>query len=148
MSARLDRAVILVLLAVHAGLVFWALIGFLEMVLADPPWPRLSNPLITPAMLFLQWFLIAGAALTFLTGYARRWRRLRETMTGWYAAMAITCAWQTFFILQHDTRFVAIAIEYAEYAAILVYLRYSPAIRARIGPAAPGLASAIRSAPG
>lgn len=133
MLDRLDRAAIVFLLAVHAGLLGWAVIGFAEMVLAEPPWPRLSNPLFSPAMLFLQWFLVAGAALTLLLGYALRWPRLRGAMALWYAAMAATCAWQTFMILTHDTRFHAMALEYAEYVAILVYLHYSPIVRARLG---------------
>ena len=145
MREGLDRAALLFLLAVHAGLLCWALVGFAEMVLATPPWPRLSNPLFSPGMLFLQWVLVAGAALTFLLGLALRWPRLRGAMAAWYAAMAATCAWQTFFILEHDTRFLAMALEYAEYAAILLYLHHSSAVRARIGPAAPGPIPAARS---
>lgn len=46
-----------------------------------------------------------------------------------YAAMAAVCAYQTFFILTHPSRFRAMAIEYLEYALILAFLFFSPRMR-------------------
>jgi hypothetical protein len=129
--AVLDRLIA----ALLAGLLAWAAIGFAELAFAAVPWPRLSNPLFSTAMLVLQWSVVAAAAVTFLAGWFARWPRLRRAMAGWYALMAAICAWQTFFILEHDTRFVAMAVEYAEYLAILAWLWLSPHVAARIGPA-------------
>jgi hypothetical protein len=129
-----DRAVAVVLVVVHAGLLAWALTGFAEMVLATPPWQPISNPLFSTAMLLLQWSVVAAAALTFLVGYARRWPLLPAAMAAWYAVMAAICAWQTFFVLEHALRFVQMALEYAEYIAITIYLRASPYFQGRLKP--------------
>lgn len=132
MADGIHRAILILLLVVHGGLLAWAAIGSAELLLPGVPWPRLSNPLFSPAMLALQWTLVAGAASTFLLGWARAWHSLREAMACWYAAMAATCAWQTFLILEHPERFLQMAIEYAEYAAILAWLWLSPLVARRI----------------
>ncbi len=132
MPASVDRLFAVVLVVVHVILLAWATAGFVEMVWAAPPWPRVSNPLFSDAMLFLQWFVVAGASLTFLSGYSGRWPRLPSAMVGWYVVMALICAWQTFFILQHSGRFIAMAAEYAAYLAIAVYLHMSMEIRGRL----------------
>lgn len=110
------------LLVVHAGLVLWAMGGFLELGLAEVPWKRFSNPLFSPTMLALQWTLIALSGVTFIVGYSTRWSRTPVVMACIYAAMAAVCAYQTFFILEHAGRFVAMAIEYVEYTVILIFL--------------------------
>jgi hypothetical protein len=127
-----DRAIAVLLVIVHAGLLAWAVTGFAEMVWATPPWPRISNPLFSDAMLLLQWSVVAAAALTFLVGYVRRWVHLQAAMVAWYAVMAAICAWQTLFILEHSSRFTQMALEYAEYVAIAIYLYVSPHIRSRL----------------
>jgi hypothetical protein len=66
------------------------------------PWARLSNPLFSRAMLLLQWTLIAAAAVTFIAGYLARWKRTPVAMLCIYGCMALTCAYQTFFILPGD----------------------------------------------
>jgi hypothetical protein len=48
--------------------------------------------------------------------------------------MALVCAYQTFFILTNATRFRAMAIEYAEYAAILLFLFASDHMREHFAP--------------
>jgi hypothetical protein len=48
-----------------------------------------------------------------------------------YGAMALVCAYQTFFILTSATRFRAMAIEYIEYAVILMFLFFSSHMRLR-----------------
>ncbi len=133
MPPMLDRLIAALLVVVHAGLLAWAAAGFAELAFAVTPWPRLSNPLFSTGMLVLQWSVVAAAAATYLAGYVLSWPRLREAMAGWYAVMAAICAWQTFFILEHETRFLAMALEYAEYLAILAWLWLSPHAAARVG---------------
>lgn len=127
-----DRAIAALLVVVHAGLLAWALVGFAELAWPLPPWPRLSNPLFSGAMLLLQWTVVAAAAVTYLAGYASRWAGLRRAMVGWYVVMAAICAWQTFFILEHSARFAQMALEYFEYAVITLYLYRSQHIRERL----------------
>lgn len=124
------------LILVHLGLAAWALVGFAEMIVADVPWQRLSNPLFGPGMLALQWSLILIAAVVFIGGYLRRWAKTPVAMAVIYGAMSLTCAWQTVFILEHDTRFREMGIEYAEYTIILLFLFFSAHARARFGRAA------------
>jgi hypothetical protein len=50
-----------------------------------------------------------------------------------YGAMAAVCAYQTFFLLTDADRFRGMAIEYAEYALILVFLFRSRAMRVHFG---------------
>jgi hypothetical protein len=82
-------------------------------------------------MLLLQWSLIAVAATVFIAGYWSRWRHTPIAMSVVYGAMALTCAYQTFFILTHPSRFRAMAVEYAEYALILTFLFVSEHMRER-----------------
>ena len=120
-----------VLVLVHVGLGVWALVGFAELAVTEVPLKRVSNPLFSPSMLILQWTLIAIAAVCFVAGYLTRHPHLPVAMACIYAAMAATCAYQTFFILTHPTRFRAMAIEYAEYALILAILFGTEAMRRR-----------------
>ena len=131
MLAKLDRAFAALLVIVHAALGVWALIGFIELVLPDIAWHRLSNPLFSRRMLLLQWSLVAVAAAVFIGGYLSRWRHTPFAMLAIYSAMALTCAYQTFFVLTHPFRFSAMAIEYVEYAVISLFLFYSAHMRAR-----------------
>jgi hypothetical protein len=133
MPPVLDRGVAVLLLGVHAGLGVWAAVGFAELARPDVPWTRVSNPLFTDRMLLLQWSLIATAAAVFLVGYAGRWRGLPAAMLIVYGAMALVCAYQTFAILESPSRFRAMAVEYLEYAVILLYLFSSPHVRSRLG---------------
>jgi hypothetical protein len=131
MPDSLARLVAWGLVAVHAGLGAWALVGFAELALPQVPWTRLSNPLFSRPMLLLQWSLIAMAAAMFIGGYALRFRHTPLAMSVIYGAMALVCAYQTFFILTHAARFRAMAIEYTEYAAILAFLFLSTHMRER-----------------
>ena len=49
-----------------------------------------------------------------------------------YGAMALVCAYQTFTILESPSRFRAMAVEYLEYAVILLYLFSSRHVRLRL----------------
>lgn len=127
------RAFAILLCAVHVGLAVWALVGFAEMVWAEVPWKRLSNPLFSPAMLALQWSLILTAAVVFIGGYVTGWHWTPVAMTAIYGMMAATCAYQTFLILVHETRFREMAIEYVEYAIILAFIWGSDHMHDRFG---------------
>ena len=131
MPEVLGRTLAGILLVVHAGLGAWALVGFVELVLPNVPWSRVSNPLFSRSMLLLQWSLIALAAAVFITGFLSRFKHTPWAMLGIYSAMALVCAYQTFFILTNPTRFRAMAIEYIEYAVILMFLFFSSYMRAR-----------------
>jgi hypothetical protein len=131
MQELVARSVAVLLVVVHAGLGAWALVGFLELGLHQVPWTRVSNPLFSRQMLFLQWTLIAAAAAAFIAGYVTRWKHTPVAMLGIYGAMALTCAYQTFFVLTAPSRFRAMAVEYIEYAAILVFLFFSDHMRTR-----------------
>lgn len=85
-------------------------------------------------MLLLQWSLISVAATVFIAGYLCRWRRTPVAMLAVYTAMALVCAYQTFFILTNASRFRAMAIEYLEYAVILMFLFFSRHMRFRFSP--------------
>jgi hypothetical protein len=135
MRAALARSFATLLIIVHAGLAMWALVGLLELGLSSVPWPRISNLAFSPSMLALQWGLIATAASVFIAGYLRRWTLLPKAMLVIYGAMASVCAIQTFFILTNPSRFRAMAIEYAEYGVILLFLFYSDHMRERLGTA-------------
>jgi hypothetical protein len=125
------RSLAALLVVVHAGLGAWAAVGFVELGFQHVPWPRVSNPLFSRPMLLLQWTLIATASAVFIAGYFRRWQHTPVAMLGIYGAMALTCAYQTFFVLTAPSRFRAMAIEYTEYALILAFLFFSSHMRAR-----------------
>lgn len=111
-----------VLVVVHLGLFAWAATGMAELLFSRVPWPRISNPLFSDQMLLTQWLLSLGAALIFLFGLALGWRNMPVALAVCYAAMAAVCAYQTFFILENDSRFIAMAVEYAAYVAIVTFL--------------------------
>lgn len=111
-----------ILVVVHLGLFAWAATGMAELLFSRVPWPRISNPLFSDQMLLTQWLLSLGAALVFLSGLALGWRNMPAVLAVCYAAMAAVCAYQTFFILENASRFVAMGAEYAAYVAIVTFL--------------------------
>ncbi len=130
MLIHLPRLFARLLVVVHIGLVAWALVGVIELVSSTVPWPRVSNPSLSPKMLLLQWLLVLTAAGLFIGGYVSRWKHTRGAMAVVYTSMAIVCAYQTFFILEHPGRFIAMAIEYVEYGVILTFLFCSKTMQA------------------
>lgn len=116
------RAFALTLLAVHAVLGLWALVGFAEWFAPSVPWARVSNALFPRDILFMQWALILTAATVFVSGYLLGWAYTPVAMACVYAAMAALCAVETFGYMESETRFVAMAAEYVAYAGILVFL--------------------------
>jgi uncharacterized membrane protein YphA (DoxX/SURF4 family) len=122
------------LLGVHALLVVIGIGGLVEWFVPDPPWTRFSNPELTPWMLMLQWLLMLGAGVLFIAGYLARWRALPWALMATYAVMAATCAYQTVFMLTHDSKWMDMAIEYLQYTAILLFLFFDPLMRQRFRP--------------
>tara|TARA_Y100001933_G_scaffold249904_1_gene285473 strand:+ start:70 stop:492 length:423 start_codon:yes stop_codon:yes gene_type:complete len=114
----LNRSLAGFLALVHFGLFLWAVVGFLEF---HPDWhfTDISNPLFGRSMLLWQWTIVLITSMAFLAGFFARFSRLPETMAILYGLLAITCTYQTFFILQHDARFWQMALEFVEYAIIL-----------------------------
>ncbi len=114
----LQKALALLLVVVHIGLLAWAVIGLLEF---HPDWnlTNISNPLFGRAMLMWQWLLVLLASLAYLAGFLTRFSNLPEWMAILYSLMALTCAYQTFFILKHEARFWQMGLEFIEYAVIL-----------------------------
>lgn len=135
MPDLLPRLVVGVLVALHLFLAAWALVGLAEFFAPQVPWRRVSNPLFPEWMLHAQWLAILPTALVFLVGYALGWPYMPAALGVGYAAMAGLCAYQTVFLLQHDTRYLAMAAEYAAYVGILVFLVRSEYVRAHLGAA-------------
>lgn len=123
------RAFLFVLLVVHGFLALWGVVGLTEWFWADPPWPRVSNELFPSGVLLLQWTLILMAAAVFLVGTGFRWAHTPTAMAVVYAAMAGLCAVQTVRYMESDHRFVAMGLEYAAYAGILIFLFRSDEFR-------------------
>lgn len=128
MVARLIPALLLVL---HAALLVWALLGLAEYFVAEPPWPPLANPLFPAWLQLVQWLVVLAVATVFLAGYALRWPWLPQAMIAGYGAMAIVCALQTASYLEHPGRYLDLAIEYAAYLSILVWLFRASSARRR-----------------
>jgi hypothetical protein len=132
---RVSQTFAVFLLLVHVFLGVWGLVGLVEWLVAEPPWTRVSHPLLPRPLLLAQWLLLLGASATFLTGYGRRWRHTPVAMAAIYACMAAVCAVQTIGFLVHDSRWREMAIEYAEYAIILAFLFRARLMRRRFAAA-------------
>jgi hypothetical protein len=125
------RTITWLLLFIHAGLGVWALAGFVELTHIEVPWPSVTHAELPHWLLLLRWPLIATAAAAFIGGYLFRWRLTPWAMLIIYGAMAAMCAYETFFLLTNESRFRAMAIEYAEYALILAFLFLSDPMQRR-----------------
>jgi len=128
-----SRVIVWVLVAVHLFLLAWAVVGLAEFVSGSVIWPGATNPGFPDWMLLAQWAALMATALIFLLGYQARWRAMPEALAASYVVLGALCAYQTFFLLHHDTRFLAMAAEYAAYIAIVVFLYRSKFIVARLG---------------
>ncbi|MCC7510552.1 MAG: hypothetical protein IT464_14415 [Planctomycetes bacterium] len=131
MGRVLTTLIVIVLLGVHALLVVIGVAGLMEWFVAQPPWPRFSNPELPRAMLALQWLLLIGAGAVFVAGYLARWRWLPFAMAASYLMLGAVCAVETFTMLTNEDRFTNMAIEYLEYTAILLFLFGAPEMRRR-----------------
>ena len=132
MSDMLYRAVVTALIAVHLFLFAWAAIGIAEFVSGQVIWPGATNPTFPRWMLVAQWAALLATGLVFPVGYAFGWRAMPYMLIAGYVALGALCAYQTFFLLVHDTRFIAMAMEYAAYIAIGIFLFRSARMQARL----------------
>lgn len=133
MNEIASRLLIALLVLVHVFLFGWAVAGLAEWLLPSVPWPSLANPLFPDTVLLLQWLFILVTACTFLLGYAARWRHMPHAVAVGYLAMAALCAVETVGFLRHDLRYLAMALEYAAYILILLFLFRSRYVRRRLG---------------
>jgi len=111
-----------VLVLVHAALIIWCVLGLAEMLLPELPLPKVGNPLFPGWIQLAQWLLVFAVASIFILGLAARWRHTPLAMAVGYGLMAALCAVETFGYLKHDLRFAAMALEYAAYLSILLFL--------------------------
>jgi len=118
----LPRLFLALLVPVHVVLILWSMAGLAEMLLPSVPWPPVGNALFPTAVQLLQWLLVLAVAATFLLGVATRWRHTPVAMAAGYAMMAALCAVETIGFLEHGLRYPAMALEYAEYTVILLFL--------------------------
>jgi hypothetical protein len=129
----LNRLLPASLVVLHLLLLAWAVVGLVEWFLSQVPWPAISNALFPPWLLLLHWLAVLIASSLFLMGYVRRWSRTPELMIPAYAFMAFVCTIETVGFLTHSWRYLAMALELAAYAAIVLSLRRVPALASRFG---------------
>jgi hypothetical protein len=122
------------LVLVHIVLVIWCVLGLAEMILPELPFPKVGNPLFPPSIQLGQWLLVLAVASIFILGLAARWRHTPVAMAVGYALMAALCAVETIGYLKHDLRYPAMALEYAAYIVILLFLFRSRTARASFSP--------------
>ena len=120
-----------ILVAIAIVLTGWGALGFVEYLTGYAPVVPLQNPAFPAGTQFLHWVLILLAGLVFLFGYFGRWRRTPEAMLVLYAMMAGLCFVQTFDFMTNPGRYLAMALEYAAYAAISLYLFRSERMKRR-----------------
>ncbi len=127
----LSRTLPPLLLLLHAGLLLWATVGWIEWFASTVPWTPLSNPLFPQWVLFLHWSAVAIASALFLWGYATRWKHTPVAMIPAYGFMAIVCFIETIWFMESPYRYLAMAAEYAAYAGILWMLFRMPRLADR-----------------
>ncbi|MEQ8267839.1 MAG: hypothetical protein RH982_11620 [Parvibaculum sp.] len=118
MSATLPKLFVAGLVVLHAGLLVWALMGFAEWFRVDVPLPHVANPLFPSGVLLAHWTSVLVTASLFLGGLALRWPATPTAVACGYAAMATVCLVETTTHLVHDTRWLAMGLEYAAYIGI------------------------------
>lgn len=134
-ARRAAHLTLAALVLVHVALVVWSVLGLAEMMLPQLPWPKVNNPLFPAWVQLAQWLLVLAVASLFILGLAARWRRTPVAMAVGYALMASLCAVETIGYLTHDLRFAAMALEYAAYLAILLFLFRSRTAQQSFAPA-------------
>ncbi|MGE0441552.1 MAG: hypothetical protein AB7L66_05145 [Gemmatimonadales bacterium] len=120
------------LLAIHIGLLVWAIGGLIEWFVSSPPWPRVSNNAFPSWLLLVHWLAVLNGAATFVVGFLRRWPGTPTAMAIAYSGMAAVCIIETFWFLTGRWKFVAMLLEFAAYIGISIVLRRHPAFTARL----------------
>jgi hypothetical protein len=131
---KLAHLFMIALVLVHIVLVVWCVLGLAEMLLPELPFPKVGNPLFPASIQLAQWLLVLAVASIFILGLAARWRHTPVAMAAGYALMAGLCAVETIGYLKHDLRYPAMALEYAAYIVILLFLFRSRTARSSFSP--------------
>lgn len=111
-----------VLFAIHLLLGVWSLGGFIEMLLDDVPWSPFTNPQFPNWLLLFHWGSVLFASVSFCYGYLTHWPKTPLYMSVAYALMALVCVVETFGYMTSDSKYLAMAAEYAAYIFILFLL--------------------------
>lgn len=133
MGATLPKLFVAGLIVLHAGLLIWAVTGFAEWFMAEVPWPRVANPLFPSGVLLAHWLSVLVTAALFLGGFALHWPATPAAVAYGYAAMATVCLIETTTYLVHDTRWLAMGLEYAAYIGIGWFLFRSAYVQPYFG---------------
>lgn len=131
---KLSQIFMTLLLIIHIVLLFWAIAGLTEWFTSDTPWERLSNPLFSDELLMVHWLSILIASLVFILGFIFKWRFMPAAMIIAYSLMASVCAVETFFFLEHSSRYWDMVIEYVAYLSIILFLYNSESVRQQFKP--------------
>lgn len=134
MFSILPRLLLPALLALHSGLLLWALVGLIEWFAPSVPWPALSNPLFPRWLLLLHWMAISIAAAIFLCGFLTRWPHTPNAMIPAYGFMAVVCTVETVWYLEHPLHYLAMVFEFAAYVVIPLAMHHEPRLAARFAP--------------
>lgn len=122
MSTTLPKFFVAGLVVLHIGLLVWALMGFAEWFRLAVPWPHVANPLFPHGVLLAHWTSVLLTASLFLGGLALRSPATPSAVACGYAAMATVCLIETTTYLVHDTRWLAMGLEYAAYIGIGLFM--------------------------
>ena len=133
-KGKLSHLFMIALVLVHIVLIVWCVLGLAEMMLPEIPLPKVGNALFPTSIQLGQWLLVLAVASIFILGLAARWRHTPLAMAAGYALMAGLCAVETIGYLKHDLRYPAMALEYAAYIVILLFLFRSRTARASFTP--------------
>jgi hypothetical protein len=132
---KAPRLVMAALVLVHVGLVVWSVLGLAEMLLPELTWAKVGNPRFPAWIQLAQWLLVFAVASVFILGLAARWRHTPLAMAVGFALMAALCAVETVGYLTYGLRYAAMALEYAAYVAILLFLFRSRTAQQSFSPA-------------
>lgn len=110
------------LFIIHLLLGVWAVGGFLEMIFDQVPWKPFTNPEFPNWPLLFHWGSVLFASVTFCFGYLTHWPKTPLFMMIAYSIMALVCAVEPFGYMTSDSKYLAMAAEYAAYIFILFLL--------------------------
>ncbi|KJS04353.1 MAG: hypothetical protein VR77_12065 [Flavobacteriales bacterium BRH_c54] len=110
------------LVFIHGLLLFWAIGGFIEMILPKVPWKPFTNPDFPFWVLIIHWSSVLFASLSLLYGYFSQWNKTPQIMAVAYGLMALVCIIETFGYMTSKTKYLAMGGEFLTYTVILLLL--------------------------
>ena len=110
------------LVLIHGFLLFWAIGGFIEMILPKVPWKPFTNPDFPFWVLIIHWSSVLFASVSLLYGYFSQWNKTPQIMTVAYGLMALVCIIETFGYMTSKTKYLAMSGEFLTYTIILLLL--------------------------